>query len=98
MSKRIERFEDLIAWQKARTPTGRIYRTTNEGNFARDYSLKDQIRRPAVSTMSNIAEGLIGCWDCRIPSISSHGKGIVCRVAEPALYCPRCGLHLFRYV
>src|SRR4026208_587636 len=56
MSKRVERFEDLIAWQKARKLTSRIYRTTNEGNFARDCSLKDQMRA-AVSTMSNIAEG-----------------------------------------
>jgi four helix bundle protein len=57
MSKKVEKFEDLIAWQKARKLTGRIYKTTNQGNFARDYSLKDQIRRAAVSTMSNIAEG-----------------------------------------
>lgn len=56
MSKRVERFEDLIAWQKAKL-SSRIYKTTNEGNFARDYSLKDQIRRAAVSTMSNITEG-----------------------------------------
>ena len=57
MSKKVEKFEDLIAWQKARKLTGRIYKTTNQGNFARDYSLKDQIRRAAVSTMSNIADG-----------------------------------------
>jgi four helix bundle protein len=57
MSGKVEKFEDLIAWQKARKLTGRIYKTTNEGNFARDYGLKDQIRRAAVSTMSNIAEG-----------------------------------------
>jgi four helix bundle protein len=57
MSKKIEKFEDLIAWQKARKLTGRVYKATNQGNFARDYSLKDQIRRAAVSTMSNIAEG-----------------------------------------
>jgi len=57
MSKKVEKFEELIAWQKARKLTGRIYKTTNQGNFARDYSLKDQIRRAAVSTMSNIAEG-----------------------------------------
>jgi four helix bundle protein len=57
MPGKVERFEDLIAWQKARKLTGRIYKTTNEGNFARDFSLKDQIRRAAVSTMSNIAEG-----------------------------------------
>ena len=57
MSKKVEKFEELIAWQKARKLTGRIYKVTNQGNFARDYSLKDQIRRAAVSTMSNIAEG-----------------------------------------
>jgi len=57
MSKKVEKFEDLVAWQKARKLTGRIYKITNEGNFARDFSLKDQIRRAAVSTMSNIAEG-----------------------------------------
>ncbi|MDQ2975888.1 MAG: four helix bundle protein [Acidobacteriota bacterium] len=57
MSKKVEKFEDLIAWQKARKLTARIYKTTNQGNFARDYSRKDQIRRAAVSTMSNIAEG-----------------------------------------
>ena len=57
MSKKIEKFEDLIAWQKARKLTGRIYRTTNEGAFARVFNLKDQIRRAAVSVMSNVAEG-----------------------------------------
>src|SRR6185503_15086323 len=57
MSKGIVRFEDLIAWQKARRLTGRIYQITGEGGFARDFNLKDQIRRAAVSIMSNIAEG-----------------------------------------
>ena len=57
MGKRIERFEDLIAWQKARTLTGSIYRITNEGAFSRDFGLKDQIRNASVSAMSNIAEG-----------------------------------------
>jgi four helix bundle protein len=57
MSDTIRRFQDLIAWQKARTLTARIYRTTAEGSFAKDFGLKDQIRRAAVSVMSNIAEG-----------------------------------------
>ena len=57
MSKRIERFEDFIAWQKARSLTADIYRVTAEGMFARDFGLKDQVRRAAVSIMSNIAEG-----------------------------------------
>jgi four helix bundle protein len=57
MSKRIERFEDFVAWQKARALAAEIYKITDEGRFARDYGLKDQIRRAAVSVMSNIAEG-----------------------------------------
>src|SRR2546426_10254026 len=57
MSKKIEKFEDLIAWQKARKLTRQIYKATNQGKFARDYGLKDQIRRAAVSSMSNMAEG-----------------------------------------
>ena len=57
MSSRIERFEDLIAWQKARVQTGKIYKVTEQGKFSRDYGLRDQIRRAAVSIMSNIAEG-----------------------------------------
>jgi len=53
----IEKFEDIEAWQKARELTRDIYRITNQGSFARDFGLRDQIRRAAVSTMSNIAEG-----------------------------------------
>ncbi len=54
---RIERFEELIAWQKARELTREVYATTAKGAFARDYGLVDQMRRAAVSVMSNIAEG-----------------------------------------
>ena len=55
--KRVERFEDLIAWQKARVLTAEIYRVSSQGHFARDFGLRDQICRAAVSVMSNIAEG-----------------------------------------
>ena len=54
---RIEKFEDLIAWQKARLLTARIYAVTRTGAFARDFGLRDQIRRAAISIISNIAEG-----------------------------------------
>jgi four helix bundle protein len=57
VGKRIERFEDLIAWQKARALTGRIYEITNAGQLKRDLGLKDQIQRASVSIMANIAEG-----------------------------------------
>jgi four helix bundle protein len=53
----VERFEDLIAWQKARVLCVAIYRVTQQGPFGRDFSLSRQIQRAAVSTMSNIAEG-----------------------------------------
>ena len=53
----IRRFEDFIAWQKARELTKEIYLSTRSGEFARDYGLRDQIRRAAVSIVSNIAEG-----------------------------------------
>ena len=57
MVEKIEKFEDLIAWQKARELTKNIYRVSKQGEFNRDYGLRDQIRRAAVSIMSNLAEG-----------------------------------------
>ena len=56
MSK-IEKIEDLIVWQKSRELVREIYTLTNKGDFLKDYSLKDQIRRASVSVASNIAEG-----------------------------------------
>ena len=56
MSK-IERFEDLIAWQKARVLVREIYKITLAPGFSRDFSLVDQIRRASTSILSNIAEG-----------------------------------------
>ncbi len=54
---KIERFENIEAWRKARELTKLIYQISSTGNFARDFSLRDQIRGASVSTMSNIAEG-----------------------------------------
>ena len=53
----IKKFEDIEAWQKGRELTRLIYAVTGSGDFARDFGLKDQMRRAAVSIMSNIAEG-----------------------------------------
>jgi len=53
----VSRFEDLIAWQKARELTREIYAVTSSGEFSRDFGLRDQIRRASVSIMSNLAEG-----------------------------------------
>jgi four helix bundle protein len=54
---KINRFEDLIAWQKARELTRAIYQVTRSGAFARDLGLARQVQSAAVSIMSNIAEG-----------------------------------------
>jgi four helix bundle protein len=53
----IKRFEDIEAWQDARSLIVSVYSVTNQGNFARDYGLRDQLRRASISIMSNIAEG-----------------------------------------
>jgi four helix bundle protein len=52
-----KRFEDLEVWQKANELTNLIYRLSSVGNFARDFGLRDQMRRAAVSIMSSVAEG-----------------------------------------
>jgi four helix bundle protein len=57
MSKKVEKFEDFIAWQKARQLSRKIYQATNLPGFSRDFALKDQIRRSAISIMSNISQG-----------------------------------------
>jgi four helix bundle protein len=54
---KIERFEDIEAWKVARELTKMIYDVTSAGKFAADFGLRDQIRRAAVSIISNIAEG-----------------------------------------
>jgi four helix bundle protein len=52
-----KRFEDLEVWQRAKELTNLIYGLSSSGAFARDFGLRDQMRRAAVSVMSNIAEG-----------------------------------------
>jgi len=53
----IKRFEEIEAWQTGRQLASVIYDLTDEGQFARDFGLKDQIRRAVISVISNIAEG-----------------------------------------
>ena len=53
----IKRFEDLDAWKLGRTLTNRVYAITKDAPAARDYGFTDQLRRAAVSVMSNVAEG-----------------------------------------
>jgi len=52
-----KRFEDLDVWQNAKELTNLVYKYSLDGAFARDFGLRDQMRRASVSIMSNIAEG-----------------------------------------
>jgi four helix bundle protein len=54
---KVERFEELIAWQKARQLTRDIYSTSRRGPLSRDFGLSSQLQRASVSIMANIAEG-----------------------------------------
>jgi len=53
----IKQFEDIQAWQQARELVREVYKTCAEGRLSRDFGLRDQLCRAAVSSMSNIAEG-----------------------------------------
>lgn len=50
-------FEELECWQKAKALAVRLYQVSKDGEFSKDFGLRDQIRRAAVSIASNIAEG-----------------------------------------
>ena len=53
----VRSFEDLFAWKKARELANVIYIACDDGPLSKDYGLRDQLRRAAISVMSNIAEG-----------------------------------------
>src|SRR5262245_31981032 len=53
----MERFEDIVAWQKARELTADVYRLSQQEHLRKDFALRDQMVRAAISIMANIAEG-----------------------------------------
>ncbi|MBV6397560.1 MAG: hypothetical protein HFACDABA_03174 [Anaerolineales bacterium] len=73
----IKRFEDSQAWQEARVLVKMIYGLTNKDQFAKDFGMKDQIRRASVSAMANIAEG----FDCESKLEFARFLGIARRSA-----------------
>ncbi len=54
---KIEKFEDIRAWQQARELANLVYDLTEKGGFAKDYRLRDQVQGAVGSIMHNIAEG-----------------------------------------
>jgi four helix bundle protein len=82
---KITKFEDIESWKRARRFTNEIYRITGTGSFARDFGLRDQIRRAAVSILSNIAEGFERGGDKEFLQFLSIAKGS-CGEARAQLY------------
>lgn len=70
----ITRFEEIEAWKTARQLTNMIYKVSELGRFAKDFGLKDQIRRASVSVMSNIAEGFESRTDTQFVNFLGHAK------------------------
>jgi len=71
----INRFEDIEAWQQARSLTQSIYRMAKTGGLSKDYGLRDQIQRASVSVMSNIAEGFESRTDALFLDLLGRAKG-----------------------
>ena len=83
--KKVEKFEDLIAWQKARCLARTVYRATRERDFARDIGLAGQIQRAAVSIIANIAEGFERNRPGEFHQFLSVAKGL-CAEVRSLLY------------
>lgn len=72
---KIECFEDIEAWQMGRGLVKEVYAASKGGDFAKDYRLKDQVRRAAVCICSNIAEGFERDGDKEFLQFLSQAKG-----------------------
>jgi four helix bundle protein len=75
MMGKIQKFEDILAWQRARELIKEIYARAKDGPFARDFGLKDQIQRASVSIMGNVAEGFDRGGDKEFIQFLSISKG-----------------------
>lgn len=87
----LKRFTDIVAWQKGREVVKQIYELTRQGAFSRDWGLKDQIQRAAVSICSNIAEGFERSGNKEFANFLWIAKGSVGEVASQLYNAKDCG-------
>jgi four helix bundle protein len=71
----IETFEEIEAWKKGRELARSIYQLTASTDISRDFALRDQLRRAAVSVVSNIAEGFERNGDREFKHFLAMAKG-----------------------
>lgn len=91
-NKGFTKIEDMLAWQKAKQLTIEIYKITNESLFSKDFGLKDQIRRAAVSVPSNIAEGFGRGGTNEFKNFLSISKGSLYEVKTQLIIAYELGL------
>ncbi len=84
---KINSFEDIKAWQKARELNKEIYKVSNSGSFSKDFGFKDQIRRASVSILSNIAEGFERDGSKEFKQFLSIAKGSAGEVRAQLYVC-----------
>ncbi|MEO6044387.1 MAG: four helix bundle protein [Tepidiformaceae bacterium] len=89
----MQRFEDLIACQKARELTKSVYISTRVGSFAKDFGLASQVQRASVSIMANIAEGFERNRDAEFHQFLSVAKAS-CAEVRSHLYVALDAGHL----
>ncbi|HET7536543.1 MAG TPA: four helix bundle protein [Candidatus Didemnitutus sp.] len=81
----IRRFEEIEGWKKARELAREVYVATSGGTLARDFGLRDQMRRAAVSVMANIAEGFGRGGNKEFVQFLGHARGS-CAEVKSHLY------------
>ncbi len=89
----IKRFEDIEVWGKARKLVGEIYRVTSREEFQKDYALKEQIRRAAISIMANIAEGYGRRSNQEFANFLNYAHGSAAEVQSHLIYSFRAKIH-----
>ncbi len=72
---KIQKFGDILAWQRARELTKEIYSHAKIGAFAKDFGLKDQVQRASVSIMAYVADGFDRGGDKEFIQFLSISKG-----------------------
>ena len=85
------KFRDLKVWQRAKELAVFVYKVTDHGKFAKDYGLRDQVRRAAVSVASNIAEGDELSTDRQAIHFFYTAKGSVAEVLTQAIIAREIG-------
>jgi four helix bundle protein len=85
-------FSDLIAWQKAKDLAVKIYRAAGTGSLSKDFGMRDQLCRSAVSVASNLAEGDERDTDKDAVRFFFIAKGSLAELRTQLLICCEVGL------